>query len=101
MRIDGPLPFAESAQSERAQKSGISNNSTRLTPADNRQDQTFLSVDSKHVEQLKATISQLPDIRQERVSAVRGAIENGSFKVSDQQLADSIQADLGVSGTRQ
>ena len=94
MRIDGPLPLPESSQPQRTQKSGASSNQRNLTPTRSSQDQTRLSVDGKRFEQLKASLSQLPEIRQDRVAALREAVANGRHQVSDQQLADAIHSQL-------
>jgi len=97
MRIDGPLPLPESSQPQRTQKSGTSSNQRNLTPTRSSQDQTLLSVDTQRVDQLKGSLSQLPEIRQDRVAALREAVANGSHQVSDQQLADAIHSQLVMS----
>jgi len=97
MRIDGPLPLPESSQTQKTHKSGASNSQRNLTPAGSSPDQTQLSVDAKRLEQLKTSLSQLPEIRQDRVAALREAVSNGSHQVSDQQLADAIHSQLAMS----
>jgi len=94
MRIDGPLSLPESLQPDKTQKSGTSNKSGGLVPTRPNQDRTQLSVDSNHMNQLKATLAQLPEVRQDRVAALREAIGNGSHQVTDEQLADSIHSQL-------
>jgi len=94
MRIDGPLPLPESLQPEKTQKSGASSTPNRPAPTNSNQDQTRLSVDANRLDQLKTALSQVPEIRQERVAAVREAMGNGSYQVTDQQLADSIHSQL-------
>ena len=46
------------------------------------------------MQQLKANLAQVPEVRQERVDALRQAMSNGSYQVSDQQLSDAIGSDL-------
>jgi negative regulator of flagellin synthesis FlgM len=86
--------FPESSQPQKTQKSGASSNQRNLTPTRSSQDQTQLSVDSQRLEQLQASLSQLPEIRQDRVAALREAVANGSHQVSDQQLAGAIHSQL-------
>jgi flagellar biosynthesis anti-sigma factor FlgM len=57
-------------------------------------DQTQLQSSQGRVQELKVELTRLPDVRQERVAALRQAIGNGSFHPSDQQLADAILGDF-------
>jgi flagellar biosynthesis anti-sigma factor FlgM len=61
---------------------------------DSDQDQAQLSVDGQAIQQLKATLSGVPEIRQERVNALRQAVSGGNYQISDQQLSDAIASDL-------
>jgi flagellar biosynthesis anti-sigma factor FlgM len=94
MRIDAPLPLPENVQSQKVTRSGSSAQQSCLTQVDSGQDQAQLSADSVTVQQLKANLSQVPEIRQDRVDALRQAMSNGSYQVSDQQLGDAIGSDL-------
>jgi flagellar biosynthesis anti-sigma factor FlgM len=57
-------------------------------------DQTQLSASQSRVQGLKAQLTRLPDVRQDRVAALQQAVANGSFHASDQQLADAILGDF-------
>lgn len=98
MRIDGALPVPENQQTQKSANSGASASQGRYAPVISQQDQTQLSVDNGTVQELKAKLSQLPDVRQERVNALRQAISNGSYQVSNQQLGDAMGKDLLSSG---
>jgi flagellar biosynthesis anti-sigma factor FlgM len=37
-------------------------------------------------------LRQLPDVRQERVAALRQAVQSGQYQASDQQIADALHA---------
>jgi negative regulator of flagellin synthesis FlgM len=52
-----------------------------------------LSTGSDAVQQLKANLDSVPDVRQQRVSDLRRAIGNGTFQVSPRQIADAMLAD--------
>ena len=56
-------------------------------------DQVKLSADHQIVERLKAELNQLPEVRQDRVVQLRQALQSGSYKVTDEQIADAILSD--------
>ena len=41
---------------------------------------------------LAEKLQQLPDVRQERVAALRQAVQSGQYRPSDQQIADALHA---------
>jgi flagellar biosynthesis anti-sigma factor FlgM len=93
MRSDGIGPVPDGQSLDRTGPSGSSSaKSAGQTKA--VIDQAQLSVSQSRVQDLKAQLTGLPDVRQDRVSALREAIGNGSFNPSDQQLADAILGDL-------
>ena len=94
MRVDAPLSFPENLQPDKVASSGSPTQQSRPAPVDSGQDQAQLSVDSQTIQQLQTSLSQVPEVRQERVNALRQAVSNGTYKVSDQQLSDAIGSDL-------
>jgi len=48
------------------------------------------------VQALAAQISQLPEVRQEKVTALRQAVLSGSYQPSSQQVADALFAHMLV-----
>ena len=46
------------------------------------------------VSALAERLQQLPDVRQERVAALRQAVQSGQYRASDQQIADALHAQL-------
>ena len=94
MRIDAPLPLPENIQTPNVARSGSSAPQNPAAQVTSSQDEAQLSVDCGTVQQLKSALSQLPEVRQERVSALRQAVNSGSYQVSNQQLADAIGSDL-------
>jgi negative regulator of flagellin synthesis FlgM len=93
MRVDAPLSFPENLQPDKVARSGSPTQQSRPAPVDSGQDQAQLSVDNETIQQLKTNLSQVPEVRQERVNALRQAVSNGSYQVSDQQLTDAIGSD--------
>jgi flagellar biosynthesis anti-sigma factor FlgM len=99
MTVDAPLPLPEDLQTQKVELLASSTNQSRPTPAGSSQDRAQLSVDSGRIEQLKAALSRMPEVRRERVDALRQAIGNGSYQVTDQQLADAIHSELQTGGS--
>ena len=89
MRINlNPQQIAESSRSEAQNtapaSSGISANSA-LAP-----DQAQLSTVHAQVQALTAQAVQLPEVRQERVVALRQTVQNGSYRPSSEQVAQAV-----------
>jgi len=95
MRVDGPLPIPENARPDKVTGSGSSTQPSRSAPVNSGQDSTQLSVDAQTVQQLKTALTGTPEVRQERVNALRQTVAKGQYKISDQQLSDAIASELG------
>ncbi len=93
MRVDGPLSLPENLQPQKVANTGSPTQQNRPTSVDSGQDQAELSVDGGKVQQLQSSLSQLPEVRQERVNALSQAVSNGSYQISDQQLSEAIGSD--------
>ena len=93
MRVDAPLSLPENLQPQKVAGSGSPTQRNRPAAASSNQDQAQLSIDSNTIQQLQATLSGVPEVRQDRVDALRQAISSGNYQVSDQQLSDAIGSD--------
>jgi negative regulator of flagellin synthesis FlgM len=49
-----------------------------------------VSSKAQEVQQIKKLVSQLPDVREDRVQALKAQIESGSYHVSGEDIADLI-----------
>jgi len=58
------------------------------------QDLTDFSTDPQKVQELKTQLANLPDVRQERVQELRKAVQDGTYEVSTDKIADAMLADL-------
>lgn len=94
MRVDGPLPLPESTQTTGVTRSGSTGQSSSTVSVNSGADQAELSVDGQTLQALQASLAQLPEVRQERVEALRQAVGNGSYQVSDQQLGEAVGSEL-------
>ena len=52
--------------------------------------QVDVSAAAQEVLQIKKQISQLPDVREDRVQALKAQVESGTYHVSGQDIADLI-----------
>ncbi len=93
MRIDlhnGTSPIAAN-ESSRGQGAASASQT-----ASSGEDQAQLSGTHMQVEALAAQAAQLPEIRQEKVVALREAVEGGRYQVDHRQVADAMLAHLAA-----
>jgi len=65
-----------------------------------RVDQARFSFDQKRVQTLEAQAMAQPEVREQRVEALRQAIGKGEYAVSDSQVADAMIAEFGAGSRR-
>jgi flagellar biosynthesis anti-sigma factor FlgM len=94
MRVDGAIPLPENLQPQKVERARAGSNPSSTAAVPSSQDQAQLSVSSGNIDQLKAMLASVPEMRQERVEALRQAMSDGSYQVSDQQLADAMHSEL-------
>ena len=61
------------------------------------QDQAHISPEARQLAELSAELAQVPEVRQDRVESLRRALDNGSYDVSNEQIAEALLADLSGS----
>jgi negative regulator of flagellin synthesis FlgM len=49
-----------------------------------------LSTMAKDIQQAKVEVSKLPDVREEKVREIKAQVENGTYNVSGEQIADKM-----------
>jgi flagellar biosynthesis anti-sigma factor FlgM len=102
MRIDPQIPAAENSGTNRVgdSQSGAAKRSS-APPAAEPSDTVQLSSDQATVRQLVSQLSQVPDVRQERVNSLRSEIQSGQFQRSNDQVAGAVVTQLlGVNSNR-
>jgi flagellar biosynthesis anti-sigma factor FlgM len=98
MKIDGSNPFPET-QSSTFRRANTSQGTESNEVSGNADvDGASLSTGSS-VSALAAQVQQMPDVRQNRVDALKQAVESGQYQVSDEQIADALQAQVFGSST--
>jgi len=94
MKIDAPLSFPQQIEPQRVGTTSSSpsqnqGGSVALSP-----DLAQFSVDGEKVQELKAGLAAVPEVRQDRVAALQTAIASGNYSVSGQQIAQAMSSDL-------
>jgi len=97
MKIDGSSPFPE-PQSATFRRTSAPPGTESNEVSGTEVDAASLSTSST-VSALAAQLRQMPDVRQERVAALRQAIQSGEYQVSDEQIADALHAQVFDSST--
>lgn len=87
--LSGNLGFGEEAASSVQERSG---------KAAEERTEFQISLGQNDIQSLKAQLDKLPDVRQGKVQALQQAVQNGSYKVDNYQLADAIAAELFGAG---
>lgn len=77
----------DSEQRVQNQNAPRSPENTGITPSD-------VSLTGPTVQTLRTQLTSVPDIRQERVTALRQAVNSGQYNPTGQQIADAIHSDL-------
>jgi len=95
MRIDlNPSATPELGRSGEAAAGTNRNDTTKLVAPD-AEDVAHLSSGSDVVQNLKMQLDALPEVRQQRVDALRQAISDGTYKISPQGVATAMLAGQG------
>jgi flagellar biosynthesis anti-sigma factor FlgM len=95
MRIDPQIPASENSGTNRVHDAQSA--ATKALPSANAgqpNDTVHLSSDQATIRQLASQLSRVPDVRQERVSALRLELQTGQFQRSNDQVAGAIVGQL-------
>ena len=57
-------------------------------------DKTEFSSEAQTLAKLSSQMGSVPDVRQDRVATLRQAIQNGTYSVSNEQIAQSMLRDM-------
>jgi negative regulator of flagellin synthesis FlgM len=103
MRID-PNQYLGNVQSENVQQTTNTNRGSQLSDSEGTKDTAGVDSDDQfqpsqtldQVQRLQAQLSQIPDVRSDRVAALSQKIQNGTYNPSNDQLAGAIISDMGA-----
>ena len=93
MKIDG-YRAAQIAQSYGLQ--AVDGGSAKAKKAGQRPDQTSLSAEAQELLQARRAVQDSPDVRADRVAALRQQIQDGTYKVDEYALAQRLRFLLDV-----
>jgi flagellar biosynthesis anti-sigma factor FlgM len=98
MRIDAGNPLLETqAPTIDRTPSQSAANSAQTGGVRNSDEASFSAGNT--ISTLASQLEGLPDVRQDRVAALKQAIETGQYRVSDAQIAGALQAQLLPTGS--
>lgn len=91
-KIDGYTATSAIAQATGLKPAGGGGASRESAPvaAVPRTDSVTLTDDSRTLHTLERTIAQIPEASSERVAAVRAKLENGTYHINPQVIADKL-----------
>ena len=93
MRIDLHLPSVERAGTERSAPSGSSASSPERGSGAGVDEARF-SLDQTRIQALESKALGAPEVRQEKVDALRTALQEGRYLVTPDQTAESLMSEL-------
>lgn len=64
--------------------------STHSTVKSGASDQVELSNQAQTLKKLESKLADLPDVDEERVAAIKSAIENGEYQINNTQIAEKL-----------
>ena len=59
-----------------------------------KSDQVSISNEAKEIQNIKETLEDKPEIRQEKVDQIKNQIQNGTYQVDSQKIAEKIISDI-------
>lgn len=105
MRIDPNLQYPNvQADNVQGTKKNVPQSSELETAQDSAQlgadDTVHLSGALGQVQLLKAKLAQTPDVRAEKVASLRQQVQQGTYKPSNEQIANALVSEAFRSGSR-
>jgi len=97
MKIGGNLPIDDSRPNEKLRethKNHDGDSKDNTNKVDDSKDKISLSGRAKEINELKRMISDLPDIRQDRIDALKKAIETGNYNIDATKITEKMLEEL-------
>jgi negative regulator of flagellin synthesis FlgM len=97
MKIDGNVPIDDGKPNEKLRelhKNRDIDNKDNANKADDSKDKISLSGKAKEINELKRLINDLPDMRSDRVDALKKAIDAGNYNIDSRKIAEKILEEL-------
>jgi len=97
MRIDGNNPVDKKDLFNKAQEVTDKKGADKkpdVEKSDGEKDKISLSGKAKEISELKAAIDELPDIRTDKVDALKKAIDTGNYNIDARKIAEKILEEI-------
>jgi negative regulator of flagellin synthesis FlgM len=97
MKINGNIPIDDGIPNEKVRethKHRDGNNKDNANKVDDSKDKISLSGKAKEINELKRFINDLPEIRSDRVDALKKAIDSGDYNIDAKKIAEKILEEL-------
>ena len=97
MKVEGRRPFEALEVNLRAQKPGKQETTPKIgenPQSVNKSDLVQISGKAKELEELKQIIHQMPEIRTDKVEALKKAIQEGTYQVDSLKIAGKILEEI-------
>ena len=97
MKVEGRIPLETLEVKLRAQKPGKQETTPGVSEnpqSTNKSDLVRISGKAKELEELKQVIHQMPEIRTDKVEALKKAIQEGSYQVDSLKIAGKILEEI-------
>jgi flagellar biosynthesis anti-sigma factor FlgM len=101
MRIDPKTQASEALQPDAVQDPKVSSQKAQEDPTATGGVQVQLSTSSGQVAALAQQAAAAPSVRTDRVDALRKAIRDGNYNVSNEQVAAAMYSDMSASGAKE
>lgn len=97
MRIDGNNPIEGKDPNNKVKditKRQDTEKKDNANKSDDRNDKISVSGKAKEINELKRLINELPEIRTDRIEALKKAIESGNYNIDSQKIAEKLLEEL-------
>ena len=94
MRIDLNSRTPEARENDKPVRSSSSSSAAAPSRVETGQDETRLSQDQVRIQALEAGINRVLDIRKDKVEALQRTVNNGTYSVSSEQIAEALFSEM-------
>jgi flagellar biosynthesis anti-sigma factor FlgM len=93
MRIDLNTKVASTVENERSTRRK-SQSADAKQQAEVGRDEARLSLDHQRLQTLEAGVNRMPEVRHDKVQALQSALEEGSYDVGSEQIAEAMMTEM-------
>jgi len=94
MKIDPSLLHPVNRSPERLAEAPSPAQTDRAESSRRAADRAQVTLDREKLERLKVELARLPEVRQERVDALRRTLAQGHYRIDENRVAEAVWAEL-------